>query len=156
MVDYVTQKKSLIEAVELAYGEFEALAGEMRDAFDNTPENLQGSGVGAAREQAADDLEQLDEPTVPKLLEDMIVSWQERSMSAKQLSRMTRAERRDAGINILESIISDLDKKLEEVDEIDDTVDGKQEQIEEIKSFRDDIENLIDNAAAIEFPGRDG
>jgi hypothetical protein len=151
MIEYVTLKKSLPEAVERAYSEFQMLGEEMREAFDEMGEKAQEGPKGQATEETADLLEQLDEPSVPKLLEEIEVTWQERTMTSKSTSR---ADRRDAAITVLEGVIDALDKKLQEIEEIADTVDGKLEQTNEVESFREDIGNLIDNASSIEFPRR--
>ena len=49
------------DAISTAFGIIEDLATEMRDAYDNTPESLQSSGVGEARGEAADALEGISE-----------------------------------------------------------------------------------------------
>lgn len=148
MLEYVTRKGSILDAVELAYSEFQVLGEEMRVAFDDMTEKVQAGTRGLATEEAADQLEQLDEPSVPKLIEDITITWSERAPQQKR----SLSDRRDSAISILEGVIDALDKKLEEIQMLDDTVDGKLEQTNEVESLREDIGNLIDNASSVEFP----
>lgn len=148
MVEYTDWKKSMPEAVELAYSEFQSLGEEMREMFDDLSEKSQEGERGQMLEAAADEMEGLDEPTVPKLLEEIEVTWKER-----QIKRPSKSDRRDAAITILEGVIDALDKKLQEIEALDDSVDGKLEQSSEGEAFREDINNLIDAAAGVDFPG---
>ena len=152
MVDYVTLKQSMTEALDQAFSILEVLGEEMRDAFDNTPENLQSSSIGEAREQAADELDQLSKPDVPKLVEDMPVSWREQSMTARQQAKLSRSDRRDRSVNILENMVDALAARLEELDKQEG--DGIEEQKEEIAAFKDELDDLVSGACAVEFPGR--
>ena len=62
---------TIADAISEAYGELQTIGEEMREAFDNTPESLQSGGVGEARGEAADALENISELDVPEALQDI-------------------------------------------------------------------------------------
>lgn len=148
MSKYILKKMTIEQALGDAHAVFSDLAGEMRDAFDNTPESLQSSAIGEARESCADELEQLDEITVPDKYKDLEVSWNELQRTQSQTARLSRAARRDDALLNLSAVMDLLDTHLEGIDK------EKLDEITEIESLRQEIEDLFGNAEAIEFPGR--
>lgn len=129
-----------------AMSELECLGEEMREAFDNTPESLQNGGVGEARGQAADDLEGLSEPNVPKCLEELKVEWTERKGGKR---RASRASRRDDAVSMLNRAVDRLNEyEADEANSEDDRSEAEQ--------LRDEIENLISEAENVYFPGMFG
>lgn len=151
----------LIDAVSEAHSELAQLGEEMREAFDNTPEGLQGSDVGQAREAAADELENLDEPDVPKSAAELEVWWKKPERTMSQQKRMTRAQRRDDALQILAEVMSALDTRIEEIELAQAAIikEGGEPNLDELdalKNFREEIENLHDNADNVYFPGMRG
>ena len=140
------RKSTIGDAVSDAIGEIQALAEEMREAYDNTPESLQSSGVGEARGEAADNLEQIEEPDVPEELKDIPVEI----LDPKPRKRgYSRASRRDQSVYILDVVIDALNTHI-------DAPDVSQDIKDTAETFRDDLENVKDNAECVEFPGMFG
>jgi hypothetical protein len=142
---------SIGDAVSEAFGELQTLGEEMREAFDNTPESLQQSGVGERRGEAADALENLTEPSVPKSLEPLVVKWQVRILSPSAERRKTRSDRRYEAVETL-NVVKDF---LDEIKDADKNLFSDDEK-EEAETLRDEIENLVDEAESVEFPGMRG
>lgn len=135
----MTQKTAKIEdAISEAYGELESLGAEMREVYDNAPDNLKGTEVNQAREAAAETLEGLSEPDVPTSLQDLMISWIEPKMPRKGFSRRAR---RDNACAILESVIEVLEEK---------------EDDDDAETLRGEVEELKDEADGVEFPGMYG
>jgi hypothetical protein len=132
----VTRRITVDDAVSGAWAVLEELAGEMREAFDNTPENLQQSAVGQAREEAADALENLSQPSVPDGLGDREFEYTYLPLKA----RASRSERCCDAVAMLQAV----------VDELEDD-DG-----EAATGLRDELDELISEAEAVEFPGMYG
>lgn len=138
----------LSDAVNEAYSELESLATEMREAFDNMPEGLQGSDKGQAREAAADDLEGISEPDVPKSLdvETNVVKWTVPARSPSQERRLSRATRRDDAVQTLTAVNDYLEKLQEDSARSD-------EEKQEAADFVDELLSAIETAEGVEFPG---
>jgi len=141
---YLAREMSMSEAVSEAMSELQTLAEEMREAFDNTPESLQGGGVGEARGEAADNLENLSEPDVPTSLEAIKVAWSVRELSPSKLRKQSRSDRRNDALETA---------KLEE---IKDDEASSEELAGDAETLRDEIENLMSDAENVEFPGMYG
>lgn len=148
-------KMSLEDAVSAAFGEITTLGEEMREAYDNTPENLQQAAIGEARDQAASDLENISEAEVPDILKDSAdakekkfeISWTTSKMTAKQQMRQSRSDRRDGAVQILDACIDHLDK-------IADDESVSEEVKEAASELRDELDNAKSEVEAVDFPGR--
>lgn len=142
---------TIADAVSEAMGEIQSLAEEMRDAFDNTPESLQNDGVGAARGEAADNLENISEPDVPDELqgEAFKVKWQVRILSPSAQRRKSRSSRRDEAIETLNQVVHTLEE-IQDDEKLSDEVKNA------ATSFIDEVQSVIDEAEAVEFPGMYG
>lgn len=127
-----------------AFSELTTLGEEMREAFDNTPESLQSAGVGERRGEAADALENLNEPEVPEIVAEIVVKWQE----PPPKRRMSRSDRRSDATCMLEQAIDAVENWLNENDTHD--------QHGEVEAFRDELESQKDEADSVEFPGMYG
>jgi hypothetical protein len=138
------------DMVSEAIGELTSLAEEMREAYDNTPESLQSSGVGEARGEAADALENVQEPDVPESLGTERVKWQERALTQRQQMRRSRSTRRDDAVQLLQRVVEQMDEAIA------DTKNMNVDERDEAEQFRDEIQNVIDEAEAVEFPGMYG
>lgn len=140
------------DAVSEAHGELVSLGEEMREAYDNTPESLQQSGVGEARGEAADTLENIDEPEVPTELQGdkFTVKWTVRALTPKQQDKLSRSARRDEAITTLQAVID----RLQEI--AADETGHTEEEREAAGAFVDDVQNAHDEAEGVEFPGMYG
>jgi hypothetical protein len=113
--------------------DLEDLAEEMREAYDNTPESLQNSGVGERRGEVADELENLpSEEDVPEDLQEVEIEY-----PVLVKNKKSRSNRRDDAVSALQAIIEKIDGENLKSDH---------------ESFRDHVQELIDGAEAVDFP----
>jgi hypothetical protein len=148
----IERELTIEDAISEALGEITTLAEEMREAFDNMPESLQSSAVGEARSEAADNLENISEPDVPAELrgDKFNVKWTVRVLSPSAERKQSRASRRDEATEILTQIVV----RLEELADGDSQIEA---QVKEAASvFVDEVQQIIDEAEAVEFPGMFG
>ncbi|HEX2557439.1 MAG TPA: hypothetical protein VHK86_03880, partial [Nitrososphaera sp.] len=131
-----------------AYGELQTLGEEMREAYDNTPESLQNSGVGEARGEAADNLENISEPNVPEELMGDKFTFKFNSSTKKKTSR---SDRRYEAVETLQAVSAFLG-------DIEENRDGKysKEEVQAASDFVQDIDQMVDEAEAVDFPGMYG
>lgn len=134
----VERTLTIADAVSEAYGELEALGEEMREAFDNTPESLQSSAAGEARSEAADALENIQEPDVDEELGKIEIKWS----ALPPLKNQSRSDRRDDAVFVIDRVMEFLDE-----------MEGQKAAAEELHSALSDMK---DEAEAVEFPGRNG
>jgi len=151
---YTERKMSLEEAVSTAFAEIESLGEEMREAYDNTPESLQQSGVGELRGAAADALEYINEVDVPDDLKDtettkFEVSWNEPARTAKQVMKLSRSSRMGDACMLLDACIEFLDGIIEDEQK-------PQELRDSAEGLRGELDNAKSEAEAVEFPGMFG
>lgn len=139
------------DAVSEAFGELQSLGEEMRDAYDNTPESLQNDGVGAARGEAADALENINEPDVPTELQgdNFKVKWTVKILSPSAQRRQSRSDRRYEAVETLNQVVQYLGEIQDDEKMSDDVKDAATILI-------DEIQTVIDEAEAVEFPGMYG
>lgn len=149
----IERELTIEDAVSEAHGELVSLGEEMREAYDNTPESLQESPVGEARGEAADALENISEPEVPTELQGkkFKVKWTVRALTAKQQARRSRSARRDEAVETLNQVVLRLNEIAEGSD---GTLD--QDTKDAASNFEDDVQQIIDEAEAVEFPGMYG
>ena len=142
---------TIADAVSEAMGEIQSLAEEMREAFDNTPESLQNDGVGAARGEAADNLENISEPDVPNELQDEAfkVKWKVKILSPSAQRRKSRSDRRYEAVETLNQVVHTLEE-IQDDEKLSDEVKNA------ATSFIDEVQKVIDEAEAVEFPGMYG
>jgi hypothetical protein len=162
---YTTTVDSLIAD---AFSEIEELANEMREAFDNTPESLQGSGAGEQRGEAADALESLhgDQPDVPDICTEIQVYF----LPSKDTS--SRSKRASAVQDMLSSAAGEIRSYIEnyEEDEGEEKDQKKGEEkgqkegeekkdapdMDELESLADKLEEIGEEVANVTFPGMYG
>src|SRR5512135_2985576 len=106
---WVTVKTTVGDAISTAYSIIEDLAAEMRDAYDNTPESLQSSAVGEARGEAADTLEGIDQPDVPKKLSELPLEF--KLIPLKR--HASRSDRLDDGLEYARAAVEAMDALLD-------------------------------------------
>lgn len=142
---------TVADAVSTAFGVVTELAEEMREAYDNTPESLQGSGVGEARGEAADALEYIEEPQIPEALAHIPVSFCALPLS----NRASRADRMSDGMRYAQEAIDVLQGIIDEhLKEESDTF-GELTAIE-IEEVMEQIQGMVDDADGVSFPGMYG
>lgn len=77
-------------AIEEAYYEISVLGGEMREAYEGTPDPLKES-AGRSREVAADLLEDSPPPFVPAAIQKQSITWIEKRPSPSRSSSVRPA-----------------------------------------------------------------
>jgi len=159
----VKYEGTVAEAVSYGFALIQELADEVREAYDNTPESLQNSGAGEMRGIAADELEQITEiDDIPDALGSVAVRFEK-----KPLTRgVSRAARRDDATFLLGKAIEALEaQKYEEIEALEALeAQGREAQESdddnEEAAARDElveaIQQMIDDAEAVEFPGMYG
>jgi hypothetical protein len=135
-----TNENKLSDAITEAYFEISALAEEMQEAFNNTPEQFKENS-GRSREEAAHWLEAVLEPQLPAELagDSHWVKWPE--MVAGKDRRIFRPARRNNIVNCLRSCLAYISKFPE---------------TDELKSAKQSLEITIHNLESIFFPGMTG
>ena len=133
-------EKQLSDAISDAYLEISNLAEEMREAFDNTPEQFKDNS-GRSREEAADWLEAVLEPRLPQELNrgDHWIEWPE--MARGKDGRLFRPARRDNVVNCLNACLAYISRFPE---------------TDELKMAKHHLETTIHNLKSITFPGMTG
>lgn len=132
---------TLDAVVSDALSELQALGEELREWFDNMPENLQGSAKGDEVSGAADALEAIDEDIdIPEVLRDLSVSY----LVTKRAR--SRSDRRDECITMLTAAEDALRSRVEEQTQA-------KEDASEAQDVADSIQSVIDEAEAVDFPG---
>lgn len=116
----------------------EDLATELREWYDNMPENLQG---GSKVDEAANVLEDISEPDVPDFIKEAPVTFQHPPPKKRQ----SRAARRDDAVAYGQAALEVIEERLEATEGGDDH--GA------LESLRDDVQEIIDNAEGVDFPG---
>ena len=147
-IKYKERKLTLADAVSEACSVAQDLGNELREAFDNTPESLQQSAVGQAREEAADTLEGFDEVEVPESLSKVEMVHTERELTFKQQNKQSRSNRRDGACALLDGVISACDDIMGD--------DTKKDLHEDAEALHEELSTFKDNFEAVEFPGRNG
>lgn len=154
------RKATISDFVDEACGEFESLQEEMQERFDNMPENLQGGDVGSRVEEAAQALgEVMERPDFPEGVTDDEIEIVLPGRTPKQTAKMSRADRRDDAVQILAAVVDRLQTKIDELDQAQsggDESDDTTNQVEALTEYMEGLQNRIDNAEAVEFPGMYG
>ena len=136
--------RSLSDLIDEAYSEIKTLAEEMQEVHDNMPENLQETELGNARQEAADQLSDVQRPEIPNVLESLTVLHYP---SSKLSSRSDRAAE---AVSILYDCATQTDDWVAE--QQDKGVDLEDCCDEFTNQLRDDISTVED----VEFPGMYG
>jgi hypothetical protein len=152
-VKMIEHEYTIEGALADAMAEIQSLAEEMRDAYDNTPESLQNGGVGEARGEAADTLENINEPDVPAVLagDRFKFKFSTVALSPSAMRKRGRSSRRSDAVETLQQ----LNQFLETLEENKEIFTFKEEQ-EVASELRDEVQTVIDEAEGVEFPGMYG
>jgi hypothetical protein len=141
---------TIVDAVSNACSELQSLAEEIREVVDNasgTPrENTQRIQT---LDETASTLENISEPEVDEKIAQLAVTYTESLPSGR--SGLSRNDRRNNAVNMLDAAIEMLNKKSEEWSE----GEGGTEEYP-YQDLIDDLENMKGEAEAVEFPGMYG
>jgi Protein of unknown function (DUF3102) len=125
------------EAVDEAFTEFEELGLEMRDWADNTPESLQQTEKYETISNTAETLEGIERPDVLETLDNITITITDPPRRRRGYSRAARFEQACA---VLETCISTL----------------KQAEGEEAAELASSLQDSLNEAEGVEFPGMCG
>jgi hypothetical protein len=141
------------DAIENGLGDLEGLRDELQDWLDNMPENLQQSSKADEVQEAIDGLDGVDSFRIPDALESEKDSDDKPKLGGIRFQFMTgkraksRAQRRDEATSLLraavEAVRDDLDEKQKTSDD----------EYEDVTSELDELEQIIDSAEGVDFPG---
>jgi hypothetical protein len=138
----VTIDTTVGAAVPDAMSEFESLAGEMRDWYDNMPENLQGGSKGEEVSSVADSLESIDANLdVPEAVKDLHFTYVENQ------KKRSRSARRDYAVNLLRTAMDEVEVWADEK-----KVAGEEED-DEVTSFLSATQEVLEIVDGLDFPG---
>ena len=132
------------DLVEAAFSEFEELATELSEWYDNLPEQLQESDKAYQLQEAKDALENLTRPDLP----DSVVNMEIFYMPAEGIK--SRAARRDDAVARLQAVVDELNDLLS-----DDKEDADFDK-DDVEALASDLEAVINEAEGVEFPGMYG
>lgn len=136
------------QLVDDAYNIAEELGNEMREVYDNMPENLQEGDLGQRRSEAADNCENIagNKPEVPAAGCAITV------MYLPSLDTSSRAKRASEGASMMQCAAEAIREHLEDLPE-----DGDEgEDDADLESLADQLENDASEFEGIEFPGMYG
>ena len=136
----------LRDAVSEAYSEFQSLAEEMRDWANNMEEHFSQTDKYSRVSEAADALEDLQEPDVPESVADIPVTIQDPKPQKGGYSRSFRCSQ--AG-----SILMDCIAALEEVKNEEGVSDEKSDDADQLMS---ELEQHQGDSESVDFPGMFG
>lgn len=161
----VQTQTTLSNAISDAVSELDNLRDELQNWYDNMSENLQGGSKGDALQEAISALENCNnEPDVPECMEEIVVSY------LSDRKQRSRADRCAECVGMLEAAVEVLNSMLEpshkiavandelEIDEImtEEQSTQSDEREQSIEQLRDEVQEIIDEAQNVEFPGMYG
>jgi hypothetical protein len=125
-----------------AFSVIDELAGEMREAYDNTPDNLKEAALGCRRGEAASTLEDLaaDVPDIPEECGDIDVIFLPR------LDRNSRAKRAADAAAMLYKAAEGIHSYLKENE-------GEEGDASELAELAGELQEVSDELAGVDFPG---
>jgi hypothetical protein len=163
-------KTTAENAISSFYSEIEELAGEVREVVDNAPEGLAESSRIQTMGEAADTLEECQEPDAPKGLWDAFsteisVSLQvrggkKRGSESRAVRCSNAASQAQSAIEAVRGWCDEKEEALQEEQEkaalAVEYVESLESLINEARTYCDEIEEHVGNAEGAEFPGMMG
>jgi hypothetical protein len=158
-----------IGSVSDAFSELQQLGEECREIVDNASDGLSQTQRIQTLGETADVLESLSEPDVDGDISDIAISYTEMVPTNKRQSP-SRATRRDNAVAVLSAAKEELEslidqhredaEKYEEADE-DEKKELEQppytvDQLDNMETLKDELDNIISDAENVEFPGMFG
>ncbi len=146
---------SIADAISGGYGDLTELRDEVRDIVDNAPEGLADSQRIQTLGETADELDNYadSEPDVPsegiyESLKDAPAHWTENRLKSRSRSRATR---RDEAVTMLQAAVDGIQQWM------DDQVEAKADaDVSDAQQLMGDVQEAIDSAEGVEFPGMFG
>jgi hypothetical protein len=133
---------NITELVSDAFSEFNGLADELQEWYDNLPESFQNGEKGETLQSASDILQSLQEPTVP----DFLSGVQTVFVPSKANSRPQRCAE---AVRMLEEVIEKLSDET-------DTENYTAPQKEEMEDLINELTEAAGEAEGVEFPSMYG
>lgn len=181
---FTTRRGTVADFVSEALDALEELGSEMREAYDNAPENLQQSDVNTRRDEAASTLELLGRPEPQSSILGEL-DCETRIDAGKMYrgrpyqSRATRCANACAMLRAAADAVRNFESNNgETIDELDDDATAEEreefeakladagisedaladhnEAVEEAGTLADEIEAVADEAENVDFPGMYG
>ena len=141
---FKTESGTVADFVEQAFSIAEEVGGELREAFDNAPENLKGSDVNTRREAAADTLEGLSPPDVDDLLGQLDCACQ---IDGGKIYRGRMSQSRACRIANAVSMIDAAQSAVQEwLDAHDELPDADMDDPESLRERADAIDRALEVA----------
>lgn len=138
----VTMSAKLVDVVSSAFSELESLGGEYREWYDNLPEGLQDHRSDI--DEAASTLENLTEPdagSLPEAVADIAVTY---TVSTKK--KQSRRDRGEAATSLLTQVVEELQDWM-------DKNEGDTDVHDTVEAYRDEVQQMLDDAEGVEYPG---
>lgn len=144
------QRTATISAVEDAFSELETLGEEMRETYDN----MEGANMGHMEKcqragEAADTLEQLQQPDPPASIVDLQITYGE-AVNKDKRKGCSRAVRCSNACAVLRAASERAQEWL------DDEANKEDESRDDVEQFINDIDDIADSAEGVDFPGMFG
>ena len=164
---FVSHHGNLEEAISWL-NELEELGNDIREIVDNASgTNFENTARIQTLSDTADAIEGLDlSPDVPSTLDDVLVSWMSEAPPKRGLSRASRRDNAISGIQAAIDALGDIADATEpeEKDHLDpdDWADAQKTWAEEEEkrndadALRDTLQEIVDEAEGLEFPGMYG
>lgn len=174
---FTTSTTSIESAVADAYSNMDELKDELESWYDNLPESFQNGSKGEALQEAAGNIGNVDEVTVPDILLNGPDLPEATYSSSNRSSRSARrdvcasmlagaADAARAYVETLNALEYDEDGKLKdatpegteelESDGFPATEDARDAAIDAIETFIEECENAQSEYENVEFPGMYG
>jgi hypothetical protein len=152
------------DAVSMALSGIEELRDELQEWYDGMPESLQGGEKGQALETCIEALSNYEQVDVPECVSESQEDGDETTkgnvggvrfeMIDMNKKRMSRAQRRDLNVSLLQCVVDAVRQELEEHE--DSGEDRYAETRDDLNAFLDELENAICEFEGAEFPGMYG
>jgi hypothetical protein len=140
-----TTQLSIGATVGDAYSTLEGLGQEFRDICDSTPDSLQSTDLYDRRDTTASTIENLSEPDVPEWLSGIEFTWTQWPRS----STKSRSGQCAEATAMLQAVADKLDEMIEANTQ-------SKEQNDEMRTLKDELEEIINEAEGCEWPGMFG
>lgn len=157
---------SLVDALSNFYGEVQSLAEEVRERYDNMPENLQGGDLGSRLDETASTLEYIDEidlpPAAETYLADLTVSVAYmrpygRRAESRSMRMSNAASWADAVVQAVREWCDEQETAFNALDEEEKEANKDLDAaITVLREFADEVEANKEDAENVEFPGMYG
>lgn len=137
------------DAINTMYSGIEQLGSELRDWYDNMPEGLQGGDKGSEVDDAATVLEDISEPDVPAAIREFPLMFRQLPL----LKRATRSDRMSEALEYGRKAIELIEERITGLEENENRNEQEQEQLDELEALKTSVEDDIETAEGLDFPG---